>query len=110
MSTNKPSALGRPRLMKVPELAKRWQLSERHVQRLIARGSIPIVRLPGCKAVRIRVEDVHAAEIPGAPHDVGTIVYTQSPRSNSQPSARSHDPIKVLGIGAAGEGSPSPTA
>jgi excisionase family DNA binding protein len=45
------------------QVANRWQVSERHVRNMVARGELPGVRLGG-KLLRIRLADVEAIECP----------------------------------------------
>ncbi|WP_308124244.1 helix-turn-helix domain-containing protein [Mycolicibacterium xanthum] len=50
-------------LLTVTEVARRWHVSVRSVQRWIADGKLPAIRLPGGQ-YRIRQSDADAAERP----------------------------------------------
>ncbi|MBX7435416.1 helix-turn-helix domain-containing protein [Mycobacterium sp. Y57] len=50
-------------MLTVTEVARRWHVSVRSVQRWIADGKLPAIRLPGGQ-YRIRQSDADAAERP----------------------------------------------
>ena len=52
------------RFLTVPELAARWRISDRTVQRLIKRGALPHLRIG--RQVRLGLDDILAFERTGA--------------------------------------------
>ncbi len=68
MKTTADRAAADEKLLTIRDVATQWRVSERHIQRLVAKGRLSAVSLPGMsRAIRFRPADVQP--IPRRPAD-----------------------------------------